>query len=91
MTSVPIPNAAVEAARSAYLAFPKTRGMSSSSDSFRAALEAAAPVMIAHAADYLEGRMNDREPESSDEAQYLAGYADAVARLILLADRKATK
>jgi len=84
-----IPDEAVAAARSAYLACPKTRGVNSSSDSFRVALEAAVPLMITHAADYLEGRMNNDEPTSHGEQQYQAGYADAVARLILLAEGKA--
>lgn len=42
-----IPDEAVEAARTAYMAYPHTRGIGSSSSAFRAALEAAAPHLAA--------------------------------------------
>jgi hypothetical protein len=45
---VNISDEAVEAARAAYLAYPKARGINSSKDAFRAALEAAAPHMLIH-------------------------------------------
>jgi hypothetical protein len=58
-----------------------------------AALEAAAPFIAAQAlseaADYLEIRMDQSDPESYAEQQYQAGYADAVARLIFQAEGKA--
>ena len=42
---------AVDAAREAYLAYPVKRGLSSPSDAMRAALEAAAPRLMARAWD----------------------------------------
>jgi len=44
---------------------------------------------LRHAADYLEIRMDQSDPGSYAEQQYQAGYADAVARLILFAEGKA--
>jgi len=62
-------------------------------DQARAALAAAAPFIAAQAlrraADYLETRMDQSDPGSYAEQQYQAGYADAVARLILQAEGKA--
>lgn len=56
-------------------------------------LEAAAPFIAAQAlrraADNLEIRMDQSDPGSYAEQQYQAGYADAVARLILQAEGKA--
>jgi hypothetical protein len=53
-----------------------------------AVLTPAAPHILRSAADYLEGRMSTNEPTSDAEQKYQAGYADAVARLLFLAEGK---
>ncbi len=59
----------------------------------REALTAAAPFIAAQAlrvaADNLEIRMDQSDPGSYAEQQYQAGYADAIARLILHPSGKA--
>jgi hypothetical protein len=80
-----IPDKAVEAAMKAWLAHKSVRSHGNGKAKMRAALEAAAPEILRSGADYLEGRLEPPEPTTYGEQQYLAGYADAVARIFTLA------
>ena len=50
-----IPDQAVEAARAAYWSYPMKRAINNSDEAFRAALEAAAPHLMAQAWDEGKG------------------------------------
>ena len=88
--AVLIPTEAVEAALAANRAYPSQRSMDNAEKQMRAVLEAAAPFIegqaLRQAADQLEGRMID--PTDYAELQYVAGYADAIARLILMPEAR---